>query len=102
MWYDYCTEQSEGRRARSRGSMEQNGTQVERPVAADAAERRRVAGVLRQQAADVTRSGLHNLGYWLRPPDIGPDQLSEWMGNVFGMLADNLALAIEMDEPGLF
>jgi hypothetical protein len=86
--------------------MEQNGTQVERRAAEAAgrdaaAERRRVAGLLREQAEAVTRSGVQNLGYWLRPPDIGPDQLSEWLGGGFGQLAANLALALELDQPGL-
>ena len=86
--------------------MEQNGTEVERwateAARRDAAEeRQRVAALVRHHAEAVTRSGVQNLGYWLRPPDIGPDQLSEWLGAGFRQLAANLALALEMDQPGL-
>src|SRR5689334_19558479 len=72
------------------------------PVAAvSQAERTRAAEQVRQCADALTRPDVQALAYWMRPEDVGLDQLSEFVGAGFRRLAHDLALAIETDMPDL-
>jgi hypothetical protein len=88
------SDQDRIQQARQMSVMDSTGKQ-------SADDRQRVAEMVRHHADAITRSGLQGLGYWLRMPDIGPDRLSEWVGDGFRRLAADLAFAIEMDQPGL-
>jgi hypothetical protein len=74
-----------------------------RPAAAvTQAERARLAEEVRRHAEDLARPDVQALAYWMRPEDVGMDQLSEFVGAGFRRLAHDLAFAMEMDTPDLF